>query len=105
MLLSYHFYDGHLHVRVMSMFYNWGSIIIGVDGSRLLRCHGVIIIYILLGISNLDVGMTLFPSMILPLVKHGIKYLRLKKLKSLKKDGLIDVNVCVLLHVGAMGFK
>ena len=70
--------DGHLRVHVMLKLYNWESILIGVDGSRLLRCHDVFSIYIPLGISNLDVGTTLFPSMILPLVKHGIKELRLK---------------------------
>ena len=64
---------GHLHVHVMLMFYNQESILIGVDGSILLRCHDVISIYIPLGIFNLDVGMTFFPSMILPSVKHGIK--------------------------------
>ena len=51
-------HGGHLHVRVMSTFYNQESIIIGVDGSILLRCHDVISIYIPLDISNLDVGMT-----------------------------------------------
>ena len=71
-------HDGHLLVRVMSAFYNRESILIGVDGSRLLRCHDVISIYIPVGISNLDVGMTIFPSNILPSVKHGIKDLRLK---------------------------
>ena len=41
-------HDGHLLVRVMSTFYNRESILIGVYGSRLLRCHDVISIYILL---------------------------------------------------------
>ena len=49
--------DGHLRVHVMLAFYNWDSILIEVDGSRLLRCHDVSSIYIPLGISNLDVGM------------------------------------------------
>ena len=71
-------HDGHLRVHVMSTFYNQESILIGFYGSRLLRCRDVISIYIPLDISNLDVGMTLFPSMILPSLKHGIKYLRLK---------------------------
>ena len=92
-------HDGNLCVRVMSTFYNWEYILIGVDGSRLLRCHDVISIYIPLGISNLDVGMTLFPFIILPSVKHGIKS---QKLLKSKKSVLIDVNVCVLLHVGAV---
>ena len=58
MLLSYPVIVGHLHVHVMSMLYNWESILIGVDGSRLLRCHDFVSIYIPLGISNLDVSMT-----------------------------------------------
>ena len=32
-------HDGHLHVCVMSTFYNRESILIGVGGSKLLRCH------------------------------------------------------------------
>ena len=71
-------HDAHLCVRVMLTFYNRESILIVVDGSRFLRCHDVISIYIPLGISNLDVGVTLSPSMILPSVKHSIKDLRLK---------------------------
>ena len=51
-------HDGYLRVHVMSTFYNRESILIVVDGLILLRCHEVISIYILLGISNLDVGMT-----------------------------------------------
>ena len=51
-------HDGHLCMRVMLTLYNRESILIGVDGSRFLRCHDVITIYILLGISSLDVGMT-----------------------------------------------
>ena len=35
-----------------------GVILIGVDGSILMCCNDVISVYILLSISNLDVGMT-----------------------------------------------
>ena len=51
-------HDGHLRMHVVLTFYNRESILIGVDGLRLLHCHDVISIYILLEISNQDVGMT-----------------------------------------------
>ena len=51
-------HDGYLCVRVMLAFYNRESILVGVDGSILIRFHDVISIYIPLGISNLDVCMT-----------------------------------------------
>ena len=50
-------HDGHMRVCVMSKFYNRESILVGVDGLRLMRFRDVISIYIPLGIYNLDVGM------------------------------------------------
>ena len=35
-------HDGHLRMRLMLTFYNRDSILIVVDGSRLLRCHDFI---------------------------------------------------------------
>ena len=51
-------HDGHLCMHVMLTLYNRESILIGVDGSRCLRCHDVITTYTLLGISSLDVRTT-----------------------------------------------
>ena len=67
-------HDGHLRVRVVSTFYNWKSILIGVDGSRLLRFHDVISIYILLGIFNLDVGMKITTRLIAEIIMIYFSY-------------------------------
>ena len=74
MLLSYPVIVGHLHVHVMSMLYNWESILIGVDGSRLLRFHDVISIYIPLGIFNLDVVMTITTRLIAEIIMIYFSY-------------------------------
>ena len=65
---------GHLCVCVMSTFYSRESILIGVDGSRLLRFHDVISIYILLGIFNLDVVMTITTRLIAEIIMIYFSY-------------------------------